>query len=196
MTVTPIASETRWETYVAAGVRLGITPEAVRAQAKRNRWPRQRSNSEPSGPVLVAIPPDFRPGRVGGPPPPDPGSTGGMTRGMTEVAEAFRLPLEQAEQRVVMAENARRSAEERVDRSEARADRAELAASAASERADALRERLDGAALELAEERAKGRQARSEAEAARERLARMEEEDVARKGKPRLRRLWDGLRGV
>jgi hypothetical protein len=56
MTITPIASETRWETYAEAAVRLGITAEAVRAHAKRQHWPRQRPNSDPNGPVLVAIP--------------------------------------------------------------------------------------------------------------------------------------------
>ena len=143
MTTSSVTAETRWETYTEAAARLGITAEAVRAHAKRQRWPRQRPNRDPNGPVLVAIPPDFRPARTR--PPVDPGQSGGQPG----LVEALRLALEQAEQRVVMAEGHSLAAEDRVHRAEARADRAEQAATAAHERADALQTRLERLGAEL-----------------------------------------------
>src|ERR1044072_3616614 len=38
-------SEGRWLTYLEAGELLGISPEAVRAIARRQKWPRQSANA-------------------------------------------------------------------------------------------------------------------------------------------------------
>jgi hypothetical protein len=184
MTVTPIAAETSWETYAEAAVRLGITAEAVRAHAKRQRWPRQRPNSDPNGPVLVAIPPDFRPSRASMRPGYDPGQSGLLTG----TAEAFRLALAQAEQRVVMAEAARVAAEARIDRAEARADRADQRADEAGQRVDKAEAQVGKLLKELEATRVEAQQARQAVED----LQRAEE---ARKARGRLRRAWDGWRG-
>jgi hypothetical protein len=132
MAVTPIDGDTRWETYAEAGVRLGLTAEAVRAHAKRQRWPRHRPNSDPNGPVLVAVPQDFRSGRGAVKPAFDPG----QSTLLPGAAEAFRLALEQAGQRADMAERARADAEARSARAETRSDRADQAVTEAVRRAE------------------------------------------------------------
>src|SRR5215475_10248872 len=151
MTISPITAETRWETYTEAAARLGITPEAVRAHAKRQRWPRQRPTTDPNGQVLIAIPADFRPARTRPLLDPDQtsGQPAGQSTGQSPANDAWRAALGQAEQRVVMADGQRLAAEERVRRSEARADRAEQRADAAerrTEQADADRRAADGRA--------------------------------------------------
>lgn len=132
MAVTPIDADTRWETYAEAGVRLGLTAEAVRAHAKRQRWPRHRPNSDPNGPVLVAVPLDFRSGRAAVKAALDPGRSALLPGAV----EAFRLALEQAGQRADMAERARADAEARSARAETRSDRAEQAVTEAVRRAE------------------------------------------------------------
>lgn len=57
---------TRWETYAEIAARFGITPEAARAHAKRQRWKRRpRSNSDPFAPAQFEVPPDWIPQRTG-----------------------------------------------------------------------------------------------------------------------------------
>src|SRR4051794_17392168 len=46
-----------WLTYVEASDFLGVSPEAVRALARRQKWPRQRPNAI-GQPVRVLIPAD------------------------------------------------------------------------------------------------------------------------------------------
>jgi hypothetical protein len=47
----------RWLTYIEASELLGISPEAVRALARRQKWPRQRPNAI-GQPVRLLVPPD------------------------------------------------------------------------------------------------------------------------------------------
>src|SRR3954452_15204824 len=47
----------RWLTYIEASELLAVSPEAVRALARRQKWPRQRPNAI-GQPVRVLIPAD------------------------------------------------------------------------------------------------------------------------------------------
>src|SRR4051794_29114807 len=38
-------ADDRWLTYIEASELLGVSPEAVRALARRQKWPRQRPNA-------------------------------------------------------------------------------------------------------------------------------------------------------
>jgi hypothetical protein len=149
---TDTTTATRWETYAEAGRRLGITPEAVRAHAKRQKWQRQRPNSDPHGPVLVEVPADFRPLRVVG------GHDPGQSTVMTEAIEALRDALAMFEGR--------------ADRAEARADRADAdrrAAEATAAAAVLEAEKGRAAALKEVEQLREAEAARK----ARGRLARL-----------------------
>jgi len=174
-----IPPTTRWETYAQAGARLGISAQAVRAHAKRNWWPRQRPNDNPHGPVLVAIPENFRPQRI---------------HGRAE-SDGLKLALEQADKRVaiaeaqvVTAEAHRQAAEARIEKAEARADRAEALAAQAAEEAEKGRE-----AARVANDAAQAA-ARAAAEALAE-ADKLREAEAARKARGRLARLRAAWRG-
>src|SRR5690242_19405212 len=47
----------RWLTYIEASELLGISPEAVRALSRRQKWPRRRANAV-GQPVHIIVPPE------------------------------------------------------------------------------------------------------------------------------------------
>ena len=136
-----------WLTYAQAGGRLGVSAEAVRAVAKRRRWPRRRSNTDPHGAVEVEVPDDARitPKPAARP------VTDRSPPGRLDLAAGALAALETA----VMSLTARAERAEAASlATEARALAAEVALTGERTRSDDLRTRLDALTARLAEAQA------------------------------------------
>jgi hypothetical protein len=113
-------TDDRWLTYIEAGELLGLSPEAVRSIARRQKWPRQSPNA--IGKVVKILVPADRLRPVGHRRE-RPVATNGHDRStdrseLREMAELFIEPLreqlERAERRAEAAEDRAREAERRL----------------------------------------------------------------------------------
>jgi len=168
------ASGQTWMTYAQAGERLGLTPEAVRKRANRQRWRRMAGND---GKTLLLVP-----GQPDGRPTVHPG--GRPTARPSEGSEALAL-LQQA---ITMLGEQLQAERARSDNERTRASGAEALAAEEREKRESAEQRAAMAEADRDQLLASHNRALLEVEALRA-------ADRARRGTGRLARLRGAWRG-
>jgi outer membrane murein-binding lipoprotein Lpp len=176
-----MSGDGRWLTYEELAKLRGITKASAERLVFRNHWRRQRGNDRT---VRVLVPLDSLSGDT------SPDESPDISPDTTELLAGALTALEDAV-------GALRS---QLDAANARAERAETERGEERRRADDLRSQITVLNAEMTATRAgleRGLEdARRETREARDAVQRLEQEEVERKARGRLRRAWEAWRGA